>query len=133
MLRLMVSAGMLAALAFSTASRKRGFADRSPPPWRAATMISRMTRVQTFPRFSSCRPLRCWIFAHLLCPATRFVLILRYCSFYFSSHGYTLADREERQNRMRAAARAGQPAWADHRRNGNRKDRQPANAGREFL
>src|SRR6185369_639609 len=70
MLRLMVSAGMLAALALSTASRRRGLAERSPPPWRAATMISRMTRVHTLPRFSSWRPLRSWMFAHLLCPAT---------------------------------------------------------------
>src|SRR5438270_6444949 len=80
MLRLIVSAGMLAALALSTASRRRGLADRSPPPWRAATMISRMTRVQTLPRFSSWRPLRCWMFAHLLCPATSIFLVdlLRY-------------------------------------------------------
>jgi hypothetical protein len=60
-----VSAGMLAPLAFSTARRSRGFIDRSPPPWRAATTISRISRVQIFPRFSSCRPLRCWMFAHL--------------------------------------------------------------------
>src|SRR3954466_13733795 len=70
MLRLMVSAGMLAALALSTASLSLGLADRSPPPWRAATMISRIQRVQTLPRFSSWRPLRCWMLAHLLCPAT---------------------------------------------------------------
>src|SRR3954466_7669124 len=76
MLRLMVSAGMLAALALSTASRSRGLMPRSPPPWRAATMISRMTRVHTLPRFSSWRPLRCWMFAHLLCPATCPVLVL---------------------------------------------------------
>ena len=46
-------------------------------------MISRMTRVQTLPRFSSWRPLRCWIFAHLLCPATGKLLLrclrLIYC------------------------------------------------------
>jgi len=62
---LTVSAGMFAAFAFSTASRSRGFIARSAPPWRAATVISRITRVQTLPRFSSCRPLRCWMFAHL--------------------------------------------------------------------
>src|SRR5688572_31335351 len=69
MLRLMVSAGMLAALALSMARRSRGLAPASPPPWRAATMISRMTRVQTLPRFSSWRPLRCWMLAHFECPA----------------------------------------------------------------
>jgi SulP family sulfate permease len=31
-------------------------------------MISRMTRVQALPRFSSWRPLRCWMLAHLECP-----------------------------------------------------------------
>ena len=35
-------------------------------PVRAATMISRTTRVQMRCRFSSCRPLRCWMLAHLL-------------------------------------------------------------------
>jgi hypothetical protein len=43
----------------------------SPPPVRAATMISRMTRVHSLPRFSSWRPLRCWILAHFECPAIR--------------------------------------------------------------
>jgi hypothetical protein len=61
---LIVSAGMFAALAFSTARRRRGFIDSSPPPWRAATTISRISRVQTLPRFSSWRPLRCWMLAH---------------------------------------------------------------------
>jgi hypothetical protein len=61
----LVSAGMFAALALSIASRRRGLADASPPPSRAATMMSRMTRVHTLPRFSSCRPLRCWMLAHL--------------------------------------------------------------------
>src|SRR5690242_2986400 len=105
MLRLMVSAGMLAALALSTASRSRGLPERSPPPWRAATMISRMTRVQILPRFSSWRPLRCWMFAHLLCPATECFLV-RVCAllywlprFYFSHHGRTAVDRPERQDR----------------------------------
>src|SRR3954463_11817194 len=94
MLRLTVSAGRLTALAFSMARRSRGFMAGSPPPWRAATMISRMTRVHTLPRFSSWRPLRCWMFAHLLCPATvcflvrrpragRIAILLR-PAFYFS-------------------------------------------------
>ena len=53
------SAGILADLAFSMARRKRGLADTSPPPVRAATMISRTTRAQMRWRFSSCLPLRC--------------------------------------------------------------------------
>src|SRR5512139_583222 len=68
---LIVSDGMLTALAFSTASRRRGLSFTSPPPWRAATMISRITRVQILPRFSSWRPLRCWMLAHLECPAMK--------------------------------------------------------------
>src|SRR5674476_621986 len=51
MLYLMRSAGMLAALARSTARRRRGLVPRSPPPARAATVISRMMRVHTLPRF----------------------------------------------------------------------------------
>src|SRR5574343_516242 len=78
MLYLMRSAGMLAALALSTARRRRGLAMRSPPPVRAATVISRMMRVQILPRFSSCRPLRCWILAHLECPAIKTLLNLVY-------------------------------------------------------
>src|SRR5262245_15568738 len=73
MLYLTRSAGMLAALALSMARRRRGLALGSPPPERAATVISRMMRVQILPRFSSWRPLRCWILAHLLCPAMVFL------------------------------------------------------------
>src|SRR5512137_1922422 len=69
MLLLTVSAARVTALALSIASRRRGLADGSPPPGRAATLISRITRVQALPRFSSWRPLRCWMLAHLECPA----------------------------------------------------------------
>src|SRR6187431_274361 len=128
MLRLMVSAGMLAALAVATASRRRGLAERSPPPWRAATMISRMTRVHTLPRFSSWRPLRCWMFAHLLCPATKFFLaLLLYptggTTFYFLHHGRTPPRRQERRHRSPLAARTGQPPRPDHGGHGDRQDR----------
>src|SRR5690606_3641637 len=69
MARWMLSLGMLAAVALSQASRRRGLASGSGPPARAATVISRMIFVQSLPRLASCRPLRCWMFAHLLCPA----------------------------------------------------------------
>ena len=51
MARLMLSAGMLTALAAVTAERRRAFASGSPPPLRAAIMISLMTRVKTLAAF----------------------------------------------------------------------------------
>src|SRR5215813_6935386 len=65
----MLSLGMLAARAFSMARRKRGFEPGSPPLARAAEVISRMSLVKILPRFLSWAPLRCWMLAHLLCPA----------------------------------------------------------------
>jgi hypothetical protein len=49
----MFSAGMLAALALSTASRRRGLKFGSPPPERAATVISRISLVNCAPRLAS--------------------------------------------------------------------------------
>ena len=69
MLRLTVSAGMLAALALVHRQPQARVGAGVTAAWRAATMISRITRVQTLPRFSSWRPLRCWMLAHLECPA----------------------------------------------------------------
>jgi hypothetical protein len=45
--------GMFWSIALSIASRSRGLADESPPPSRAAAVISRMSRVKTLPRFAS--------------------------------------------------------------------------------
>src|SRR5471032_751934 len=69
MARSTLSFGMLFSYALSTARRSRGFIDGSPPPMREATVISLMSRVKILPRFASWRPLRCWMFAHLLWPA----------------------------------------------------------------
>ncbi|CFN64275.1 Uncharacterised protein [Bordetella pertussis] len=69
MARWMLSLGMLASVALSQAMRRRGLLSGSAPPARAATVISRMILVQSLPRLASWRPLRCWILAHLLCPA----------------------------------------------------------------
>jgi hypothetical protein len=49
----MLSAGMLTDLAPRTAVRRRGFAFWSPPPARAATMISLMYFVKTLPLLAS--------------------------------------------------------------------------------
>src|SRR5512144_918510 len=71
----MLSAGMLEALALSTAVRSRGFASGSPPPMRAAIVISRMSFVKSLPRFASRAPFLCLIVCHLECPDM--VLLLR--------------------------------------------------------
>src|SRR6056297_2298901 len=52
MARSMLSFGTLAALALSQARRSRGLVSGSPPPSRAATVISRTRRVKTLPRLA---------------------------------------------------------------------------------
>ena len=64
----MFSAGMLTALASATMVRSRGFISGSPPPLRAATVNSLMTRVNTLPRFASAAPFLCLIVCHLEWP-----------------------------------------------------------------
>ena len=51
------------------ARRRRGFIDASPPPRRAATVISLMRRVKILPRLASVAAFLCLMFAHLLWPA----------------------------------------------------------------
>src|SRR5664279_1805033 len=63
-----LSLGMLTPLPLSMARRRRGLKLASPPPILAATVISLAILEKAAPRFSSWRPLRCWIFAHLECP-----------------------------------------------------------------
>src|SRR5215510_12096951 len=75
MARLMLSAGMLEALALSTAVRRRGLLPGSPPPMRAAIVISRISLVKSLPRLASSAPFLCLIVAHLECPDI--VLLLR--------------------------------------------------------
>ena len=69
--RSIVSFGMFWSIALSIARRSRGLADASPPPSRAATVISRISRVKTLPRFASAAAFLCLMFAHLLWPAMR--------------------------------------------------------------
>src|SRR5712691_12920397 len=59
---------MFAALAARIAVRRRGLVFGSPPPMRAAMLISRMMRVNTRPRFASVAPFLCLIVAHFECP-----------------------------------------------------------------
>src|SRR5919107_2560747 len=67
--RSMFSLGMLTALAASIAVRRRGLPPGSPPPLRAATVISRITLVQEEARLASVIAFLRLICFHLLWPA----------------------------------------------------------------
>src|SRR6185369_3249741 len=85
-----LSLGMLTPLALSTATRRRGLKLMSPPLILAATVISLAILEKAAPRFSSWRPLRCWILAHLLCPAIAITFRERYLNVErrdFTRHG----------------------------------------------
>src|SRR5215467_4514880 len=66
----MRSAGMLTSRAFCTASRRRKLPSMSPPPSRAARVISRLARVNAWPRLASTMAFLCLMPAHLECPDT---------------------------------------------------------------
>src|SRR5260221_9056972 len=68
----MLSAGMFEALALSTAVRRRGLLSMSPPPMRAAIVISRMTLVKSLPRLASSAPFLCLMECHFECPDMSF-------------------------------------------------------------
>src|SRR5512141_2375496 len=68
MARSMLSFGMLLALASAMAARSRGLPFGSPPPIRAATVISFRMRVKILPRFASAAPFLCLMVLHLLWP-----------------------------------------------------------------
>ena len=72
---LIVSLGIFAALAFSKASLNLGLSSGSGPPF-AATVISLITLVQTFPLEASCLAFLCLIFAHLECPAIYLIFLV---------------------------------------------------------
>src|SRR5512137_1547889 len=74
MARLTLSAGMFAALASFMALRRLAFLSGSPPPARAAMLISRMSRVKILPRLESVAAFLCLIDAHLECPDMLFSL-----------------------------------------------------------
>src|SRR5438132_8198296 len=64
----MLSFGIDASRAFSTAFCSARFAAGSGPPSRAATMIARASFEKSFPRFASAAPFLCLIELHLLWP-----------------------------------------------------------------
>src|ERR1700680_2966352 len=59
---------MLPALASRIALRRRALASGSPPPVRAATVISLMNLVKSLPRLASVAPFLCLIECHFECP-----------------------------------------------------------------
>src|SRR5687768_11262939 len=71
----MLSPGRFCSRAFSRARRNRGLPAGSPPPSRAATVISRMRRVKILPRFASARSFRCLTLAHRLWPAMVLIIL----------------------------------------------------------
>src|SRR5205823_3581668 len=64
----MLSFGIEAALAFSTAFWSARLPAGSGPPSFAATMIARVSLEKSCPRFASAAPFLCLIDDHLLCP-----------------------------------------------------------------
>src|SRR5213078_3288655 len=68
MARSIVSLGMLPALASRMALRRRALASGSPPPVRAATVISLMNLVKSLPRLASVAPFLCLMLCHFECP-----------------------------------------------------------------
>src|SRR4030067_979956 len=73
----MLSLGIFSALAARTAARSLGLALISPPPKRAATIISLMTLVKSFPRLASAAPFFRLIVLHFECPDISFSRWLR--------------------------------------------------------
>src|SRR5712691_884526 len=65
----MLSLGMLCSRAISITLRSRALPAGSPPPTRAATLISFENLLKIVPRFTSSAPLARLTLDHLLCPA----------------------------------------------------------------
>src|SRR5215470_1535750 len=78
MARLMFSCGMLASLADSIAALRRMFTLGSPPPLRAATVISRRIFEKSFPRWTSVLPFFRLICDHRECPDIPLPSFVRY-------------------------------------------------------
>src|SRR6266571_3765890 len=75
MARLILSAGILTPLASWIALRNRGLPSASPPPIRAAIVISLMSFVNMRPRFASIAPFLCLMLCHLEWPDIDYSLV----------------------------------------------------------
>src|SRR5215831_17163181 len=82
--RLMLSVGILTALASVMAFLSRGLPSGSPPPIRAALVISLMSLVKARPRFASIAPFLCLILCHLEWPDIDLSLTIRQFRFQFN-------------------------------------------------
>src|SRR3989441_11932766 len=85
MARLILSAGMLTPLASWIALRNRGLPSASPPPIRAAMVISLMSFVNMRPRFASIAPFLCLMLCHLEWPDIAYSLICAVFRLQFST------------------------------------------------
>src|SRR5690606_17562687 len=94
----MLSFGILASRAVSIARRRRGLPSGSPPPRRAAIVISLISLVKTLLRFASFAPFLCLICDHLLWPAIVFPFGSRASPLHRAEGGVT-----ERPSHSRAA------------------------------
>src|SRR3989442_12326055 len=90
MARLILSAGILTPLASWIALRNRGLPSASPPPIRAAIVISLMSLVNMRPRLASMAPFLCLMLCHLEWPDIDYSLICAVFRLQFST------DLEER-------------------------------------
>src|SRR3989454_7550245 len=79
MARLMLSCGMFASLADSMAALRRMLALGSPPPFLAATVISRRIFENSFPRWTSALPFLRLICDHRECPDIALPSFVREC------------------------------------------------------
>src|ERR1700739_665021 len=80
MARSMLSLGMFSFFAARIAVRRRGFEFTSPPPIRAAMVISRINLVKTRPRLASVAAFLCLIVAHFECPDMTFLFSRDRCA-----------------------------------------------------
>src|SRR2546421_7541918 len=64
----MLSFGMLTERALSMAYRSFRFIAGSPPPWRAAMMMARLSLLNSLPRLASIAPFLCLMVAQWECP-----------------------------------------------------------------
>src|SRR5881397_717809 len=106
MARLILSAGMLTPLASWIALRNRGLPSASPPPIRAAMVISLMSFVNMRPRFASIAPFLCLMLCHLEWPDIDYSLVS-------AQFGFSLAQLRREKNEPRKG-KSGTISGTDH-------------------
>src|SRR5437667_3470176 len=99
MARLILSAGILTPLASWIALRNRGLPSASPPPIRAAMVISLMSFVNMRPRFASMAPFLCLMLCHLEWPDIDYSLVS-------AQFGFSLAQLRREKNEQQKGTKA---------------------------